>query len=146
MNDEHDAHSAWYKPPIPKATKRIPKYRISIPFVNKALDFINLPQIIRSKHSNENMPHMVSDEDIPMVVYSLAQPIRSKILNYRKFVKELDLDQFKEDHETIKCNCHKYSVDFVNPERQNVLNGNLKIVKNNKLIKLLLEGPNLKRL
>ena len=39
-----------YKPPIPKTTKK------SIPFVNKALDFINLPQIIRSKHSKENMP------------------------------------------------------------------------------------------
>ena len=64
-----------------------------------------------------------------MVVYSLAQPIRSKILNYKKFVKELDLDRFKEDHETIKCNCQKYSVDFVNPERQHVLTGNLKIVK-----------------
>ena len=45
---------------------------------------------------------MVSDEDIPMIVYSLAQSIRSKILNYKKFVKELDLDRFKEDHETIK--------------------------------------------
>ena len=153
LNDEDDAHSAWfkmildiietklYKPPVPKTTKRIPKYRISIPFVNKALDFINLPQIIRSKHSKENMPPMVSDEDIPMIVYSLAQPIRSKILNYKKFVKELDLDRFKEDHETIKCNCQKYSVDFVNPERQHVLTGNLKIVKNNKLRKLFSKGP-----
>ena len=84
---------------------------------------------------------MLSDEDIPMLVYSLAQPIRSKTLNYKKFVKELDLDRFKEDNETIKCNCQKYSVDFVNPERQHVFTGNLKIVKNNKLRKLLSKGP-----
>ena len=57
---------------------------------------------------------MVSDEDIPLVVYSLAQPIRSKILNYKK---------------------------FVNPEPQHVLTGNLKIVKNNNLRKLLSKGP-----
>ena len=99
LNEEHDAHSAWfkmildiietklYKPPISKTTKRNPKYRISIPFVNKALDFINLPQIIRSKHSKKSIPPNASDEDIHMVVYSLAQPIRSKILNYKKFVK-----------------------------------------------------------
>ena len=77
MNDEDDAHSVWfkmildiietklYKPPIPKTAKRVPKYRIIIPFVDKALDFINLPQIIRSKHSKENMPPMASDADIP---------------------------------------------------------------------------------
>ena len=63
--------------PIPETTKRITKYRINI--FNKALVFTNLPQIIRSKHSKENMPPMVSDEYIPMVVYSLAEPIRSKI-------------------------------------------------------------------
>ena len=39
---------------------------------------------------------MVSDEDIPMV------------------------DRFKDYHETIKCNCQIYYVDFVNPERQHV--------------------------
>ena len=55
LNDEDDAHSVWfkmildiietklYKPPVPKTTKRVPKYRISIPFVNKSIDFINLP-------------------------------------------------------------------------------------------------------
>ena len=71
----------------------------------------------------------------------MAQPIRSKTLNYKKFVKELDLHRFKEDNETIKCNCQKYSVDFVNPESHHVLTGNLKIVKNNKLGKLLSKGP-----
>ena len=69
-------------------------HRISIPFVNKAMDFINLPQIIRSKHAKENMPSVLTDEDIPMVVYSLSQPIRSRILNYKKFVTELDLDHY----------------------------------------------------
>ena len=57
----------------------MPKYRISIPFVNMAMDFINLPHIIRSKHAKENMPSVLTDEDIPMVVYSLSQPIRSKL-------------------------------------------------------------------
>ena len=51
------------------------------------------------------------------------------------------MDRFKEDHEIIKCNCQKYYVDFVNPERQHVLTGNPKIVKNNKLRKLLSKGP-----
>ena len=89
---------------------------------------------------------MVSDEDIPMVVYSLAQPIRSKILNYKKFVKDLDLDRFKEVHETIKCNCHKYSVNFVNPERQHFLTSNLKIVKITNLENFYREARNIEML
>ena len=37
----------------------------------------------------------MEEKDIPMVVYSLSQPIRSQILNYKKFVKkELDLETF----------------------------------------------------
>ena len=44
-----------YKLPPNKPEKKLPKYRISIPFVNKAMDFINLSQLIRSKHAKENM-------------------------------------------------------------------------------------------
>ena len=44
-----------YKLPPNKPEKKLPKYRINIPFVNKAMDFINLPQIIRSKHAKENI-------------------------------------------------------------------------------------------
>ena len=68
LDDDVEAHSIWfkmildiietklYRVPPSKPTKKIPKFRISLPFVNKALDFINLPQLIRSKHSKENMP------------------------------------------------------------------------------------------
>ena len=68
LDDDDEAHSLWftmmldiietklYKPPSPKTVKKIPKYRISIPFINKALDFINLSQLLRSNHSKDNMP------------------------------------------------------------------------------------------
>ena len=96
LDDDVEAHSLWfkmildiietqlYKVPPSKPTEKIPKFRISLPFLNKALDFINLPQLVRIKHSKENMPPSLSDDDIPMVVYSLSQPIRSKVLNYNK--------------------------------------------------------------
>ena len=72
-NYEHDANSSWfkmildiieklYKPPVTKATKMIPKYRISITFVNKAQDFMNFSQIILSKHSKENISLVVLNE------------------------------------------------------------------------------------
>ena len=81
-------------------------------------------------------------EDIPMVVYSLSETTRSKILNYKKFVtKELDLDAFSKDLNSISCNCSNYSKDFIDPNRGHVLTGNLQIINNNKLRKLISKGP-----
>ena len=115
LADEREVFSIWFKmvldtietkmykvPPI-KPKKKLPKFRISLPFVNKAMDFINLPQIIRCDDSKKNMPSCLVETDIPMVVYSLSKPIRSKILNYTKFVAELDLDAFNFNKDVVKC-------------------------------------------
>ena len=105
------------------------------------MEFINLPQIIRSKHSKKNMPSVLTDEDIAMVVYSLSQPIRSRILNHKKFVTELDLDQFIENKDTVKCHCYEYNTLLLKNERGHLLTGSLKIIKNNKPRKLFSKGP-----
>ena len=71
----------------------------------------------------------------------MSQTIRSRILNYKKFVAELDFDQFIENKDTVKCHCSEYNTQFLNNERGNVLTGSLKIIKNNKLRKLFSKGP-----
>ena len=77
-----------------------------------------------------------------MVVFKLSKPIRSQIFNYKKFVsKELDLDKFGKNKRSITCNCRKYDREFWNTDRNHVLTGNLEIVKNAKLRKLLSKGP-----
>ena len=153
LDEEMELYSIWfkmtldiietkiYKPPPVKPKRKIPKYRISIPFVNKAMDFINLPQIIRSKEAKDSMPSILNDDDIPMVVYSLSQPIRSRILNYKNFVSELDLDGFNENKDSIKCHCSQYDNKFLNNDRKHILTGNLQIIKNNKLRKIFSKGP-----
>ena len=131
-----------YNPPPEKTKKELPKYRIKIPFVNKAMDFINLAKLLRSNELASNMPPVMQPEDIPMVVYSLSKTTRSKILNYEKFVtKELDLDAFSKDSNSISCNCSNYSNDFIDRNRGHVLTGNLQIINNNKLRKLISKGP-----
>ena len=124
LADEEEAFTIWYKlildiietklykSPPPEKVKTLPKYRISLPFTNKAMDFINLPQIIRSDEARKNMPSSLNENDIPMVVYSLSQPIRSRILNYKKFVSQLDLDAFNNDNNIIPCHCARYGHTF----------------------------------
>ena len=130
-----------YKPILPPKKKSIPKHKLKIEFVSKALKFINLPKILRSDIVKENSPHLMEESDVPMVVYSLSQPIRSKVFNYKKFVKDLDLDTFCRDVKSIPCHCKKYDTMFVDKNCKHVLTGNLNIIKNNKLRKLLSKGP-----
>ena len=123
--------SKMYK--VPRARpekKKHSKYKITIPFVNKALDFINVPQVLRSKETLASTPPLIEPDDIPMVVFKLSKPIRSQIFNYKKFVsKELDLDKFGKNKRSITCNCRKYDREFWNTDRNHVLTGNLEIRK-----------------
>ena len=48
-----------YRPPPQKVEKKLPKYHASIPFINKAMDFINLTKLLRSDELASNMPHMI---------------------------------------------------------------------------------------
>ena len=133
--------SKLYKPPKPMKKKSIPKYKLNIEFVSKALNFINLPQILRSTNVKENSPILMEETDVPMVVYSLSQTIRSKVLNYKKFVCNLDLESFSRNIKSIPCHCSEYDNSFIDPNCKHVLTGDLNIIKNNKLRKLLSKGP-----
>ena len=106
------------------------------------MDFINLAKLLRSNELASNMPPVMQSEDIPMVVYSLTETTRSKLLNYKKFVgKELDLEVFTNNESSIPCKCSSYPSEFVDANRGHILTGNLQIIKNNKLRKLFCKGP-----
>ena len=64
------------------------------------MDFINLPNIIRSAEIKEEKPGIMGDDDIPMVVYILTPSIRSDILNYKCFVSNFNIDEF---HKNPNC-------------------------------------------
>ena len=76
-----------------------------------------------------------------MVVYRLTDPIRSKVLNYSKFVAKLNIEEAAADvEEAVKCNCGKYHPKFVNVHHQHILTGDLSIIKCDKLRDLFYKG------
>ena len=51
------------------------------------------------------MPSDLSKDDIPIVTYKSKQPIRSKLFNYKKFIKSSTFDITKPFHHvTVKIN------------------------------------------
>ena len=133
--------SKLYIPPPVKLKRTPPQFRLPLCFTSKAFDFINLPKILRSPQCNQSKPELLNDKDIPMVVYKLTQPIRSKVLNYNKFVKHLDLDAYNADMNTVPCHCHEFDQVYLDANHGHILTGNLNIISNHKLRELIAKGP-----
>ena len=130
-----------FKPQPVKPKRNPPKHRIRLQFTSKAMDFISLPRILRSDVLKESRPAVMTDDDIPMVVYKLTPPIRSAILNYSKFVSSFDLNAFHLDNNTIPCHCHEFDNKYIDNHHNHILTGDLSIIQNNKLSKLISKGP-----
>ena len=124
--------------------KPIPKNVVTIKFVNKGMDDIHLNKIFRSNEVLDLIPPALSaEEDIPMVTMKLTPPVRSKILNYRETVSSLDI-VVDEDVSFVRnlpsCECQ--SSEFKDPHHNHIITGDLRVVQNQKLRKLLTKGPN----
>ena len=127
-----------YKP-LPSKPTRKAKFRLEIPFSSKAFDFINLPSILRSNSCLNLIPNGMTNEDIPMVVYSLNKPIRSDIFNYTDFVSSLNLDTIHEN--PVPCVCHKFDSKYIDSHHHHILTGDLSIISNIQLRDLISKGP-----
>ena len=74
-----------------------------------------------------------------MVIYNLVKSIRSKIFNYKKTVQDVDVDAFLANPSILPCSCDSSS--FKDNHHGHIITGDLRIVENNKLRKLLVKGP-----
>ena len=118
-----------------KVQKKCPALAISVIFHNKGFDYINLSSIFHLD-TVENLLHdKLKIDEPPSVVYSLGKTIRNKILNYKKAVSSIDTNY------DIECDSQQHK-DFVNENHGHVLTGDLRIITNSKLRKLVRKGPN----
>ena len=130
-----------YKPIPPKPKRKRAKFRLNLIFWDKAFDLINLSSILKQESCRQLFPASLKEEDHPMVVYSLKDTIRSNIFNYNKFVSSLDFDSILADINSVPCFCHNFNTRFIDQHHKHVLTGDLTIVENSSLIKLMSKGP-----
>ena len=112
--------------------------RCHIKFDNKAIDFVNPQKILRDKDIINCLPKELR-KDSPMVVYELTETIHSKLFNYKKFVQSIDVDSFISDSTILPCNCD--GSPFRDEHHEHIITGNLEIVSDTKLRKLISKGP-----
>ena len=68
------------------------RHFIKIPFVNKWMNFIDLPSKFRNKSVQSDIPNCFKKCEVPIICYKYNKPIRSAIFNFDKVVSDLDIE------------------------------------------------------
>ena len=126
----------------PKKDKVTPKNICILKFPNKGIELIRLPSIINDKHVLELLPPSLQDaENNPVITFKLDNTIRNKVINYKDTVNSIFVDEdVSFATNTDACECA--GSPFINKDHKHIITGDLRIIENKKLRKLLSKGPN----
>ena len=67
---------------------------IKIPFINKGIDFIDLPSIFQDKSVIQSIPTYFQNSEPPIICYKYNKPIRNTIFDFSKLVSDLDIHAY----------------------------------------------------
>ena len=133
--------SKFYKP-YSKKHKKLPKYTCLVDFHNKAIESVRLNSILKLPDVIHLLPaEMRVEDDVPMVTYKLSATVRNKIFNYKKTVEEIYINE-EANLTSYSDYCQCSNSMFCDPHHHHIITGDLRLVENNKLRKLLTKGPN----
>ena len=68
------------------------RYFIKIPFINKGINFIDLPSIFGDTTVESSIPDYFENKEPPIICYKYNKPIRSTLFNFNKLVANLDIN------------------------------------------------------
>ena len=125
-----------------KKVKRAPKYIFPMTFRNKGLDAIKLGNVFHQEEVRSLLPALLNEDDnLPAIVYSLESTIRNKIFNYKQTVADIDTNDLV-TYGTVLESCDCESSELCDPHHGHILTGDLRVIDNQKLRKLVARGPN----
>ena len=64
---------------------------IKIPFINKGIEFIDLPSIFKDRSFTSSIPTYFQNSEPPIICYKYNKLIRNTVFNFNKLVSDLDI-------------------------------------------------------
>ena len=77
--------------PFTDAEIKDQRHFITIPFINKEMDFIDLPSFFQDKSVTSSIPDYFQISEPPIICYKYNKPIRHIIFNFNKLVSDRDI-------------------------------------------------------
>ena len=71
-----------------------PKHFMKIKFLNKAVDAINLPALLRSTSVTDKIPVYFRDKEPPIVSYEYTSTVASKLFNFAPTLSNLNVSEY----------------------------------------------------
>ena len=106
-------------------------------FINKGIDAVNLPSILRSKSVNETVPTYFKEKEPPIISFTYTTTIVSKIFNFSSTLSGLYYHQFHKSPSQCECNTSSHLYQ----PYDHVITGNLSIIPNSESRDLIAKGP-----
>ena len=75
-----------------------------IPFINKGIDFIDLPSIFQDKSVMQSIPTYFQNSEPPIICYKYNKQIRNTIFNFNKVQVDKDQEKAKSEKDSHSKN------------------------------------------
>jgi hypothetical protein len=111
------------------------RHFLKIHFINKGIDFIDVPSIFRDRRVIDSVPKYFRNSEVPIICYKYKTPVRNVIFNYNKIVSDLDVQTNTPSY----CECKNSK--FCYSDAGHVITGNFDIIKDKRIRNLFFKGP-----
>ena len=124
------------QPPKQHIKENNRKHFLKVKFHNKGIEMINLSGILRSRRVKDTIPVFFEHRDPPTVSYKYTKTIGPSVFNFKKVTENINLAS----NDCTTCNCS--SSAYLYQPLGHVVTGDLSIIINKKLRRLIKKGPN----
>ena len=110
-------------------------------FINKGIEYLNLPKILHSKVLRDLIPSGCKFKEPPIVTYKYLKTIGQSIFNYRQTLSNITIEEIL-NPQPCTCKSEKSYTSYVYEHTGHVITGNLDIIDNIPLRNLMKKGAN----
>ena len=111
------------------------RHFIKVHFVNKGIEFIDLPSIFKDRSVTSSIATYFQNSEPPIICYKYSKPIRNTVFNFNKLVSDLNI------HANTPETWDYKDSKFMYPAAGHVVTGNLKIISDSGIRYIVFKGP-----